>query len=329
MENKRYYPDINIARGIASLLVVAGHAQPKEEEAVFGRDLVYFIHDFCYSFHMAVFFVLAGFVAYNALAGGTGAGGIIAKRAKRLLIPYAFYSFVTVFLKQIFDSLAYNSFDISQIWQILLGKNPNGGMWYLWTLFVISLIFVLLSRIRHDIRLYIAAGIIFYALYIIFPGCMVANLLKYVLFYALGVALRPIYDRLSVKLSSPAVFVPPLLILPVLVYFFDINAYLYPVTALLGIIWVLGASAMIAKKSRGRVFKFFNEMGNYSYDIYLLSYFVQVPIRVVCYTILGFPYLAVSVMMLVFGALAPYLISKYIVRKSMFLSAVLVGKFDR
>ena len=139
MVNQKY-KELDIAKGIAIMAVVLGHAFP---DADFGieNQIANFIHSFVYGFHMPVFFFIAGLL--SAKHRDDQAYPYIKKRAKKLLIPYFALSLVGLVLKQVFASEANHAFSLSDSLMIPLGQSPMGGMWYLWSLFVMSLIFIL------------------------------------------------------------------------------------------------------------------------------------------------------------------------------------------
>ena len=67
-------------------------------------------------------------------------------------------------------------------------------------------------------------------------------------------------------------------------------------------------------------------LGYYGMDIYMIGYYVQQAIFVVCGKILGLDYLIYAWLMLLFGVIAPIFLSKYIVRKSRILSMLILGR---
>ena len=67
-------------------------------------------------------------------------------------------------------------------------------------------------------------------------------------------------------------------------------------------------------------------LGEYGMDIYMIGYYVQQTIFVVCGKILGFDYLVYAWMMLIFGLIAPIFLSKYVVRKNHMLSTLILGR---
>ena len=161
MSEKCDFPEINLAHGMTILLVVLGNALPNEEAVVFGREFIYFLHTFCYSFPMALFFILAGFSAYGRLLSKTGIRAHLTKYARRLLIPYAVYSALAAVLSFAFSHPADQKTNTGLLWRILFG-GAFGGLWFLWTLFVISVLFLLLTRrSKHPAFLLVCGGMLY------------------------------------------------------------------------------------------------------------------------------------------------------------------------
>lgn len=133
-----YNKSLDVAKGIAIILVVLGHSLTGD---IFNSDTIIdvaanIIFDFVYSFHMPVFFAISGYLFYNAW--NLSRRGTIKKKALRLLIPYITFSVIYIPLRMIASAMAYSTYD-SQYWKILFGISPNGGVWYLYTLFIFML----------------------------------------------------------------------------------------------------------------------------------------------------------------------------------------------
>lgn len=327
MENsckKIYYTEINIARGIAVLLVLLGHSFP-DVLSESNNMLHKITEDVLYSFHMGCFFFLSGFVAsLKILRGDADIKKEAVNKFKRLMIPYLFYSFITMGLKQVFSAFANNSFEIGEFWKIVLGKNPNGGIWYLWTLFIIALAFLILSKLKINYWVYMILGIVLYALLYFIPAGFYSNLLKYFIFYAVGIGTAKEYDKIKAVMSS---YIFGIIFMVLFVLMLDIDGVPYAVTGLLGTGLVMFLSIRIGSNENSAVFKFFDETGNFSYDIYLISYFVQIPVRILCYKLLNLPYILVVALMFVLGGVIPYFVCKYIIRKIPLANKILLGNW--
>ena len=117
---KKYYDERNIARGIALLAVLIGPSFPDAFTGVH-NPVAFWIHAGVYAFHMGLFFFLSGFVSGKSLCrNNVQIGSRIVKKIKRLMVPYLFYSVVTLGLKQCFSQYANNQFDMNEIWKIFV-----------------------------------------------------------------------------------------------------------------------------------------------------------------------------------------------------------------
>ena len=133
---------IDVARGIAIVLVVLGHCF-LSAESPFNR--------FILSFHMPLFFFLSGIFAKRLVVGQL-LGGVISK-AKALLVPQITLSFTIIILKGSiwkFDGNSLNDFDYVSCF----------FYWFLPVLFICSLIFMVLSLFLNYDRIVIRICII-------------------------------------------------------------------------------------------------------------------------------------------------------------------------
>ncbi len=334
-QTKKYYSEINIARGIAVLLVLLGHSFP-DAQTGFLYPGAWWVFDSMYAFHMALFFMLSGFVTGKKVYAGDGVWKTeVIKKCQRLLVPYLVYSLITMVLKVFMNDYANNPFRLSDLWKILIGKNPNGGLWYLWTLFMIFIIVFALSKLmkkwddtKKTIFL-LGFGVVCYLVYRFLPTGFLNHIFRYMVFYNLGIVCFRYYDkvknRLKLWLAIPAIIMVFVLECP----FLPIGKPEYFVTAMLGSYAILAFAVMISRNGSGKLFDFFDFAGNYSYDIYVLSYFVQVPIRVIFWRMLGINYWVIVALMLVCGFVVPVVISKYIIRKNGVLRKLFIGDWSR
>lgn len=83
----RYYPEVNVARGIGLLFVILGHSFPDADVGISNYGVLW-CRAYLYTFHMALFFSLSGFVSSNRLLEGNySVAGEAKKKALRLLVP--------------------------------------------------------------------------------------------------------------------------------------------------------------------------------------------------------------------------------------------------
>lgn len=168
--NKEIVEEYNIIRVFATLLVVIGHSGYISPMTKYGgismgeysvpvaQTAIDMLIRLIYTFHMPLFFSLSGALFYRKIAndGYKNAKDLIYNKTKRLLIPFILCTLLWVIpLKAVagYWSHSYNVFhDIIEGQILLLG---NTHMWFLWVLFVITLLSYLL-RNEEIIRIIVA-----------------------------------------------------------------------------------------------------------------------------------------------------------------------------
>ena len=100
---------------------------------------------------------------------------------------------------------------------------------------------------------------------------------------------------------------------------------LYFATCIPMIVCILFLALVISRHNEAKLYKFFDVCGIYSYDIYLLSYYIQIPMGIVLYRILEMPYVLVVISMFIGGLIMSVAVSKIVIRKSNILSIIMIG----
>ena len=128
---------VDIAKGIGILLVIFGHC------VYLGK----FAHNWIFSFHMPLFFVLSGlFFKEMEMVP------LIKKKLKQLVIPYVIFCFIGLLITLLIP--AWRNFSIKDILRELYWGYPNSfnvsSVWFLICLFVVVIMFniVLLLKDR-------------------------------------------------------------------------------------------------------------------------------------------------------------------------------------
>lgn len=340
--NKKYYEELNIFRGFVIIWVVIGHS--------FIGDDTFFGHltTYAYTFHMSSFFILSGVLfapkikkIYNYKDGIS----VIFGRFKRLIIPYLFFSLVSYILKIFFNDYAYNeqSYGWNIVHDVVFGvNNPNGGIWFLHNLFILSLFAVLLKFIP-SIILFLLSSALYAVNFFVSIDSDFSSLIGSAPFFFFGIFISSYYDKISQYISSlmesqkkKLVYSScvALALLSYAVFSVYVDYSLIKITPAFKLIpcivnilfwYVLSVCLTSTEKLK----KPFNFIGNYGMDIYMIGYYVQVPIRVVLGSMLGLPYIIYGMCMLIFGLVLPIPISKYIVRKIPLLKMLVLGDFSK
>ncbi|MBO6299259.1 MAG: acyltransferase [Lachnospiraceae bacterium] len=336
---KDYYSEINVARGIGALIVLLGHSFPDAEIGVFSHPGYEWIYDLCYSFHMALFFWISGFVIGRKFytADYSFCAEAI-KKVKRLLIPYVFLSYLSLLPKIVLNAYARNPVDTSSVIKVLFGQSPNGSLWYLYTLFLFSLLALGLGKAFGRFADWeksgwlVITGLLTYVFYL-YAGDLALRVLfvdkinKYLLFYVLGIVSFRGYARLRKIYYMSAAFFAMMLVLALTCPYLSLRME-YGITAFCGIYAVIVVADRIKDRKEKIAYRFLDHCGSYSYDIYILSYYVQQMIRVVCFRQLGWDYAIVFLFEAIMGFSLSYLFAVFIVRKSRILKCLMIGMWE-
>lgn len=336
-EKKKYFNELNIFRGLIIIWVIIGHSYVSDS-SIFG-----FLHDYAYSFHMNAFFMLSGFLMASKLKRCTdfkSSINLIVDRAKRLMVPYFFFTVITYILKMFLESYANNKLSSNIIVDVLLSRNnPNGGLWFLYALFIVSVFVVLLNKLNKFVLLAITIAMKIVLIYTNVPVPIIGYLLNRSMIVVIGIILFDYYEKIEAFFASNKkgtnivlyAVGPIMLIASVPLAYLSKrvvdNDYLELAVCLFNIVaWYL-LSQLLNRTSKLKALP--TLIGNYGMDIYVFAYFVQIPIRVVLGTMLGLPYAIYATLMFVFGLFIPIPISKYIIRKVRLFRILTLGDFSK
>lgn len=175
---------LDALRGLLICLVVLGHSL---QHGDFQNRLSWNI---IYSFHMAAFFVVSGYVSYKREVKLQS----IVHRAQQLLLPYFSWSF----LSAIFEK----GCDFS--WMLTYIIQPDTSYWFIWVLFFISTIVLLIQSIAEkwgmpkDILLLVGGAILMLAVIFFNVKLFGFHFISYYFcFYVAGLLLKKYEIRLS------------------------------------------------------------------------------------------------------------------------------------
>lgn len=128
------FKEIDIAKGIGITLVVLGHLTTP-------------LHDYIYSFHMPLFFILSGFFFSKNIN--------LYKRSRLLLLSYTFYYLIALIKSLCLTFIHKNRPNIDTINPELI----NGPIWFIITLLSVTIIIWAFHRLTHS--KYIISGLSF------------------------------------------------------------------------------------------------------------------------------------------------------------------------
>ncbi len=321
MTGKKHYEEIDICRGMGIVLVVLGHALKQTGETNSFFDVLLSV---IYSFHMPLFFFLSGFVSLKMLYFRAGKERLdyIKNRAFRLLIPYFTVGILYLPLKYVLSRYAVKPYDFSSTWKLFFGENPNTALWFLYVLFLVSLVCVLILREKNV--LYVLAGS--FALTV--AACCFGwpwKLPKYAFFFVLGIFVRLHYENWFQKVKWNRIWVAAAVFAAAnaALYLTDLEV-LWDVTALAGIVMCLQFGKWIAER-KGKAEEFFAFLGAYSMDIYILSEPLNTAAKLLFWSFLKWNYLICTLLCFLISLGLPIPVSKHIVRKVKALRIGILG----
>lgn len=328
---KHWYTEINILRGILVVLVVVGHIVLQVDVEDSGiREVYRVIGKFIYSFHMPAFFAISGFLGYKALREvnpNTTFGAFAKSKFFRLIVPYFAMGLIYLPFRLLLQSIARTEFAVKDVWKILIGNNPDGALWYLYVLFMISLLVFLLMK---KDALYVAFGIscVFYLGNLLIPwpkDFVIDKMLSSFCFYLLGMICHYNYENVKIILNKTIVELGTIcgfigLNIALLVWSCEWVKFFTSISGT-ALCFML---AVRIDSSSSLLNRFLNAMGDYGMDIYIFSE----PIKVVFRTILRkmkIPTGISELLLLIIVVSVSYYGSKLIVRKIKPMRMILLG----
>lgn len=193
---KEHYIELDYLRGIGIILVILGHSF-----SFTGFDLVdkekyfiyYYIFNFIYSFHMPLFFIVAGFLSSKEYE----IKSFYISKIKRLLIPYIFINIVDYIPRHLFSSFVNNS--SNSLVRVVFYSGV--ATWFVYTLFMIFLIFPILDKFifrkdKYHLFLYFLLGINMLNLEIFNVNIFTLNrIVFYLTYFYFGYILKNYYEK--------------------------------------------------------------------------------------------------------------------------------------
>lgn len=130
---------VDIAKGIGILLVVFGHTMSPVME---GHNVLEWLYSVIYVFHMPLFFFISGFVATKLVSKPLPKVQLLKQRVVRLMLPYLTWAIIYLPMKALMSE--HVRFSAQYKWySFFLGNNPDGQLWFLYVLFLISVFMIL------------------------------------------------------------------------------------------------------------------------------------------------------------------------------------------
>ena len=330
MRTERFV-EVDVMKGLLAILVVVGHAIQQYDAAL--SEGWGFVRVVVYSFHMAAFVFAAGFCSGRALSFTTITDVLcyLRGRAFRLLLPYLVWGAIYSVLRFFVGSSARIPYDWSKAAFFFLGYNPDGAMWFLWTLFAATMLVAPFARV-------LSRGWVVAILWVVAAVCMVLpcelgapNGVRaipiFAFFLALGLLARANWSgtrsfaRNWIFIAAcSAVFAYSCLVR----YFgWHVQFPWYALSSLAGTMLTMSLGCAIVDRSRA-LSSVLSFLGRYAMAVYVLGEPVKVTCRIACAR-MGFPVDVAFPAMLTVTLVMPVVLA-LLLRRSRMLSALLLGE---
>ena len=243
----------------------------------------------------------------------------IRKKFNRLIVPYLFVGLCYLPLKLAFSQFANRPYHINNLWKIIIGINPDGELWFLYSLFMINVLVAVVFKFKVSLWKIMAA-----LLAMLSPFCHIIT--NYLLYFLIGMYIRENEENWIYKFSS-------FFIVICLALFCSGNyaLYLYPrysvwikiLTSVSGVVLCLWTAKMIGNNSHV-LSRGLRVLGEFSMDIYILSDIIKIPFRIIFWNKLHMYYSA-FIICTVMSILLSFMISKYLIRTNLKLKRLILG----
>lgn len=325
---KQTFTEVDIARGIGVFCVILGHALKQTGE---GGSILHGLLTLLYSFHVPLLFILSGFVAVKILSFDSFKVrlGYIRSRVVRLLIPYIIISILYTPVKIILSRYAIKPFTLGDLWYLLIGESPDVSLWFLYVLFLGSVICALILTER-TYPAVLAVSLILAIVSYIFGWTF--RFPMYFVYFVAGIGLRKYYDRFKDRIRSPLALTGALMIFAggnLLIHFRGLEIMTI-LTAFTGTALILCLSDKLAGQTDAagqlrRLPRLARIYGEYSMDNYILSEPIMTVVKLVFWNILQTGYILTTLVCFIVSAILPIPVSKLIIRRVPLFRLLILG----
>ena len=282
MQKKRIHA-IDIAKGMAILLVVFGHAVQginSSEHLGFTTawSSIYITKAVIYSFHMPAFFILSGLFVNHWLQKPTRVA--FWDKVKRLVYPYFVWSIILGTIMQVVQKYTNGGLGFKEVIQAPIV--PFSEYWYLYLLFFFFMTYLVVAKLcpRGYKPLLLIIGALLFIGYPFFPDVWIlSKFSKFFIFFALGTYLLEFFTAeekrnhtwIGFGLSTGAfIFVETLYILILRANHVVLSNYTWFFTAIIGTAMLCFAAKLIATQANHRSVRALEYTGVISMQIYVM-----------------------------------------------------------
>ncbi|MBF2083044.1 acyltransferase family protein [Thermoleptolyngbya sp. C42_A2020_037] len=148
---------IDYAKGIGIFLVVLGHVLRGLTGTVLQENaLTQALDQWIYAFHMPLFFFLSGYLAERSVSKPLGT--VVSSKLRAIAYPYFLWSAIQETLRHL---AGISDQPLSSLWRIVY--SPILQFWFLYVLFAVSLVYLLLRKLKVPVAVCFAGFALLFA----------------------------------------------------------------------------------------------------------------------------------------------------------------------
>lgn len=261
------FPQLDIIRAIAIILVVVGHFTPENAPKWYNM-----IVEAIYTFHMPAFLFVSGYV-YIATKKEESYLSFLYKKVRRLLIPYFSTSAIVITIKLLTQSFMYVENPITANAYIEMFYIPVAG-YFLWFVLALWWMFVLLpwfkTRSMRLILFGISIVLLFLPIEFTHIFCL-QEIKKMLVYFMCGIVSFDYKEKFTYMISkySKSVLIPIVFLILEIVYLLGMADYLQYVLPFIGIAFISQISNTIYHIGHAKLLSIMLYLNTTSYIIYL------------------------------------------------------------
>ncbi len=302
--------EIDFLYTLGTVLVIFGHSHSSDWSKFTGTFFETAIN-FIYSFHMPLFFFVAGFLFSNSKKLlKVGYSKWLVEKSAKILFPYVFLTIIFLFPKMYLDIGSW--FNIDYIIKAFLQPRNNvwGHLWFLPVLFLCYAVFGAFKKAFNSKNQYILQTlltvfcIILYFLPLNTNWFGVTDFRKSIIFFSIGMISCDIINNLHIEIKTIyKIFILLFGLLASIILFALLYKYL-AIKLFISILMIVSCYILgnIIKEN-----KLFQWVSNHNYTIYLYSWLAQSVAMQICDKV-QFSWFITFLVMFAVGFICPFLI---------------------
>ncbi|HBW87521.1 MAG TPA: acyltransferase, partial [Cyanobacteria bacterium UBA11149] len=155
---------VDYAKGFGIFLVVLGHTiRALINSSILEKSTIFkFVDEWIYAFHMPLFFFLSGL--FVCRAASKPLRDFIVSRLNIIIYPYLVWSILQSLLQSMGSGYTNNQTSLIELWKIIY--QPVMQFWFLYTLFILVLIYTILQKRGVSPMGFLIFSIFIYAIYV-------------------------------------------------------------------------------------------------------------------------------------------------------------------